>query len=224
MDGTADMDTRRCIREKGILGDSSCPKLPEVGHCRVCPDYLRAGKRLFEREIPETWLDEWAELYAGMKETERRGSLVLVVFRVGEEWLALPAVDFLEVITVRPVHFVPFRSGLKFRGLVNVNGELLPCVSLMSVIGAESGAGDGGDRNGTGRMVMVGRGGDRYVFAVDEVLGIRRFPPEDVQSPPSTISRAPSALTIGVIEMEGKTVGVFDSERLFAALKGSVRF
>ena len=224
MSDISEQDPRRCIREKGILGDSSCPKLQEVGHCRVCPDYLRAGKRLFERDIPAPWLDEWAEIYAGSKETERRGSLVLVVFRAGEEWLALPAVDFLEVITVRPVHFVPFRSGTKFRGLVNVNGELLPCVSLLPVIGADGGAAEGGERTGSARMVLVGRGGDRYVFAVDEVMGVRRFGAGDVQPPPSTVSRAPSALTTGVISMEDRTVGVFDSGRLFAALKESVRF
>ncbi len=166
-----------------------------MGHCRVCPDYLSAGKQLFERDIPPSWLDEWASLYAGSKETERRGSLVLVVFRAGEEWLALPAVDFLEVITVRPVHFVPFRSGPKFRGLVNVNGELLPCVTLLPIIGADGGGGDAGERSGTARMVLVGRGGDRYVFAVTGPLGpaFRR----GRALSPSTVSRAPSALTEG---------------------------
>ena len=61
-----------------------------------------------------------------------------MIFRVGTEWLALPAAAIQEVSNLRPVHRVPHRTSGVLLGVVNVRGELLICVSLARVFGIES--------------------------------------------------------------------------------------
>jgi chemotaxis signal transduction protein len=70
-------------------------------------------------------------------------------------------------------------------------------------------------------MVVVDKGKDRFVFAADEVLGVRQFPPELILKPPSTLSKCPESVSRGVIEIEAKSVGWLDENKLAAAVRGS---
>jgi len=211
-----------CWKKIGIHGDSSCPRLPELGHCRNCDEYSSAAKSLFDREVPSEELRTWTEQLAQAKQQQVLKTVSVVVLRVKGEWLALPIQYFQEAFDPRPVHAVPFRSNEIFRGLVNVNGELIPCISLANLLGlgneAES---PSGRRNSPGRMVVVDKGKDRVVFAADEVLGVRQFAPELATKPPSTVSKCPESVTRGVIEIEAKTVGWLDENKLAAAVRGS---
>ena len=51
----ADVDD--CWNRIGIRGDQSCPKLPEYVHCRNCPVYASAARRLLDRLPPQVELE-----------------------------------------------------------------------------------------------------------------------------------------------------------------------
>ena len=212
-----------CWKEIGISGDFSCPRLAEVVHCRNCDKYNKAGRQLLDRQIPEGFLDEWTKSLADIKETEARDTTSVIVFRLREEWLALRTDCLQETVSGRPVHDVPSRSNDIFRGIANVNGELLLCMSAAQVLekGAENGPGYSGKKPYE-RMLVVRLGGERYVFPVDEVLGIHRIPVDEFIEPPATISKSPTTFVKSVFSFKEKRIGLLDEKSFHNALKRSL--
>jgi chemotaxis-related protein WspD len=84
----------RCWNAIGVSGDRSCAELLEMIHCRNCPVYAQAGRSLLEREIPANYQLEWATSVAEEKTEPAAGTLSVVIFRLGQEWLALSALLF----------------------------------------------------------------------------------------------------------------------------------
>lgn len=213
-----------CWKEKGVAGDASCPQLAEFGHCRNCPEYARAGRSLFDRNIPAGFQEEWAKMLAGVKETESPGAISVVIFRLHNEFLALKTVVFLKALEMRPIHRVPFRTNRVFRGVVNVDGVLLPCISAAELMGisAEDLQGKSGGHQCYRRLMVVTREGARCVFAVDEVLGVMRVLPDQLQQPPQTVSKSLTTLTMHVFQWENRTVGLLNDRKLFETFRGSL--
>ncbi|HEY3276607.1 MAG TPA: chemotaxis protein CheW [Syntrophorhabdaceae bacterium] len=213
----------RCWREIGISGDLSCPKLVDIIHCRNCEEYNRAGRRLFDREIPEGFLDEWTKNIAGIKGADIEETLSVIVFRVNSEWLALKTVCLEEAAAIRPVHHVPLRTNNIFKGVVNVNGELLLCMSVADLLdyAIEGQAGQPAERVFQ-RMLVVRIESERYVFPVDEVLGIYRVCLSAMGEPPATMAKSPTSLIKGIFNLEERRIGLVDEDGLRRTLKRSL--
>jgi chemotaxis-related protein WspD len=208
-----------CWRDIGVGGDRSCPKLPEVVHCRNCDEYSRIGRLLFEREAPAGLARETAELLAAPEHTAVRDAVSLLFFRLGQESFALKSTVLQEVTGTKPVHRLPSRPGPVFLGLVNINGELLPCVSASAALGLEASPAGPAAR---ARMIVLGHSGNRFVFPADEVLAVRRIATADFQPPPATVANAPAAKSTAVVRLEGREVAVLDETRLLDALARSL--
>jgi chemotaxis-related protein WspD len=210
-----------CWNRIGVFGDRSCPELPRVGHCHNCPVFAAAGRRFLDGPAPPGYLEEWAARLAEPEAAAAGELLGVLVFRIGSEWLALPVGVLVEVTAPRPIHRVPFRGGL-LAGLVNVRGELHLAVRMEQLLGIRA-ADDGIDtRAGLPRLLVVRRGGDAWVFPVDEVDGVQRFPAADLAGVPPTLGRASSRFTRGVFRHDGRAVGYLDEARLFEALRAKV--
>jgi chemotaxis-related protein WspD len=110
-------------------------------------------------------------------------------------------------------------------GLVNVRGELQLCVHLEQLFGLGQSAGADVKTNGkaAGRMLVVRREGDGWVFPVDEVDRVHRFPARALMPPPATVTRSTSRLTLGTFTLQGRAVGLLDGGRLFEALRAKAR-
>ena len=213
---------RPCWKEVGVFGDKSCPELAARGHCRHCRVYTAAGRRRLDRESPGDYPEEWARILAAPKKEAKADTLSVIVFRLGRELLALKTLFFQEAAEAVLPHRVPLRTHDVFRGVVNVNGELICCMSLealMEIPPAEEVA--AGPRVYS-RLVVVNRQGHRFAFAADEVLGVRRFPPEALQELPATAAKSVRALTAGIFAAEDRTIGLIAEEKLFTALAGSL--
>ena len=83
----------------------------------------------------------------------------VVIFRVASEWLALPTSVVIEVANLLPIHSLPHRPNGVVLGLASVRGELLVCVSLGRVVGAEPLAAASPERRGTAyqRLLVIRR-------------------------------------------------------------------
>src|SRR5688500_8329409 len=93
---------QRCWQKIGTQGDRSCPELAQYIHCRNCPVHGMAAEQFFERPPPAGYAAEWAAQLAPFPEThEDRHSALL--FRIGDEHLALAATAVLEICDPRPV-------------------------------------------------------------------------------------------------------------------------
>ncbi|MCX5493297.1 chemotaxis protein CheW [Kaistia dalseonensis] len=236
MTGTGADETRldqpidACWRRIGVSGDRSCPKLAEHLHCRNCPVHEAAARRLLDRPLPAEYREEWARHYAN-PETGGSGTgdaedalQTVVVFRLGDEWLALPTAIFEEIAEPRPIRSLPHRRNKAILGIVNVRGELIVCASLAALIGIdEQGATERSARaNGFRRLVVIGHDQGRMAFIVDEVHGILRHRRSELRPVPATIGKTPSAFSIAALPWKDQTVGCLDEARLLAAFDRSL--
>ena len=225
-----------CWNRIGNLGDHSCSRLTEHVLCRNCPVYAAAAKTLLDRlptgqshtEALTTALASDV-LQAQLLDDDVREEAddVLIVFRVGREWLALPARALEEVGTLRRIHSLPHRRGGAILGVANVRGNLTVCLSPAVLLGLGGAPTEGAvtalQAASQGRMLMVTTGARSVVLPVDQVDGARRFKVDAVRPLPSTVSGAASSLARGMIREGDRDIGVLDDARLRDHIARSLR-
>lgn len=206
-----------CWKRTGTWGDRSCDKLETQVHCRNCDVYSAGAARLLDAEIDAHELARRAEHYAAPKIAERAGTTGVMIFRLGDEWLALPSSVWREVATPRPIHSLPHRRDEIVHGVVNIRGELLVCVSLGAALGVS-----GATPATAPRLAVVQRGGERFVFPADQIAGLHNYDPSALAPVPATLARAQAVCTRGMIRWENRAVGLLDDERVFQTLNRSL--
>lgn len=230
---------RDCWNQIGVGGNQTCRELPHYFHCHHCPVYSAAAVRLLDRPLSIEDRRAWTEHYAHEKRLSAPAKTSALLFRIGAEWLALPAAAFQEITERRVWHSLPHRRQDFVLGLVNVRGELLICASLARLLGLESelpnqcGARHNPRRhpaaapmahfsflnfNSIDRLLVADWDGQRFVFPVDEVHGVHRFHLSDLREPPATVARSGLNCTRGIFPWRNFAVGLLDADAVFAAL------
>ncbi|MBN4005403.1 chemotaxis protein CheW [Nostoc sp. LPT] len=238
---TTQLNIERCWNFIGIEGDRSCPQLSTYVHCRNCPVYSASGRYLLERTTPEQYRHEWTQLLAELRVEKnpqmsspavRSTEMTVVIFRLQREWLALPAQVFKETTPVSVIHTLPHRNNQVLRGLTNIRGELLLCVSLSHLLNIES--------SDTplqvlspvvhSRMMVIEKAGNAWVFPVDELYGLHRINREELGDASKNMTQATQTYTKGLFswqpanfqtsqqEVRSQTVSYLDDELLFTTL------
>lgn len=101
-----------CWNRIGVHGDKQCPLLVRHIHCRNCEVYAAAATRLLDRYA---LLD--ADELAPAPPPERVDGRSLLLFRLGEEWLALATACLAEVAPMQPVHSLPHQRSRVLQGV-----------------------------------------------------------------------------------------------------------
>jgi chemotaxis-related protein WspD len=215
-----------CWNRIGVWGRERprCAKLEQVIHCYNCDVYRAAGRAMHARPLPDGYQAEWSEVVANRKQTHVRTDAAAIVFRIGREWLALPAGLVEGIVETRAVHKLPHRSSPILLGLVNIGGKLQLCVSIAALLGIE--AGDGAQQKKEHRviyprMLVVRNEQHRFVFGVDEVLGTHRYAARDLQNLPATLTGALNKYSTGALCVGERNVGFLDHELLLYAFARS---
>ncbi|NYH17805.1 chemotaxis protein CheW [Paraburkholderia bryophila] len=231
-----------CWNRIGVRGDSSCERLDDYVRCLNCPVFEAAAARLLDRAIPRVDLalhEARVPAQAHRKHEGQNASESFLVFRIGDEWLALPTPVFKRIVQTRPIHTLPHRQHRAVLGVVNVQGELLVCLSLAHLLGFDAGGAaqdqrnkhDGrNDRNSRDdrarhelpRLLVVSRGEEHAVLPVDQVDGVHRIALDSFCPPPATLSQAAAAHTRAVAPWRGMSVGLLDADALFDTLNRSL--
>jgi len=226
----------RCWNFIGIEGDRSCPQLVTHTHCRNCPVYSTVGRHLLERSMSENYRQEWTQLLAESRVNQKSSSglsttqITVVIFRLEREWLALSAQIFKEMTLGSVIHTVPHRSNQILRGLVNIRGELLLCVSLSHLLNLEVAdtAIPALSPVVYSRMVVVEKAAKPWVFAVDELYGVHQFDSDELQDPPKSMTQGTQNYTKGLFHWQpasqerSLSVNYLDDELLFSTLARKV--
>lgn len=100
-----------CWNRIGVHGDKSCPLLAEHVHCRNCQVYAAAATRLLDRYALAQ--DAHAQTHVQAPVSVGRS---LLLFRLGEEWLALATRCLVEVAPLQPVHSLPHQRSRVLQG------------------------------------------------------------------------------------------------------------
>ena len=209
----------QCWNRIGVRGDRSCPELVKVTHCNNCPVFAAAGRRFLDAPSPAGYLDEWTTRLAARDDTREGDESSVLVFRLGDEWLALPVAVLVEVTRPRAQHRIPHRGGL-LAGMANIRGELHLVVRLDLLLGTATATDSDPDLR---RLVVIRREGDCWVFAADEVDQVHRVLLPDLSSAAPTLARSQGKMTRGVFPHAGRSVGLLDDARLFQSLRERLR-
>jgi chemotaxis-related protein WspD len=203
-----------------------CPQLQEIVHCRNCPVFAAAARKIFEgRSLPPDYLDEWCRHFAQPPPARQmlKHSSALV-FRVGNEALALPIGVIDEICQPEMIHRLPHYAPVILRGIVNIHGQLRLCFSLAELLGIEdSQLALEGKHRVFPRMMVVRRNESRFALLVDEVIGSHRYGREDILSVPASLSRALAKFIRGIFRDGEKSIGLLDEELLFQAMEKSLK-
>jgi chemotaxis-related protein WspD len=199
-------------------------------HCRNCPVFAGAALGFFERRAPDGYLADWSEwlaepagpaTYWNASEVESEQYLSqdeavsVFIFQLGEEWLAFHTKTIVEVASPSPIHRIPHRSNSVLTGVVNLQGQVQLCVSLHGLLGATA------TPRPSPRLVVL-RDADRaetWVFAADDVVGVRRVPRAQWRTVPSTLINPAIGFSQAILSWDGRTVGLLDEQRIFTALR-----
>jgi len=205
-----------------VYGNGSCPELQKFIHCRNCGVFSSAAHRLLDRPLPEEYRREWTVHFAKEKKRAAPSTLSAVVFRISDEWLALPTQAFQEVAECRRIHSLPHRRQGIVLGLVNIRGELLICVSLGRLLGLDRVPPRQLPRTGYDRLLVANWDSSRLVFPVDEVQGIHRFQTQELREPPATVAKSQPNFSEGSLLWREKAVGFLAPALLFSSLNRSL--
>ncbi|MBY0458613.1 MAG: chemotaxis protein CheW, partial [Gemmataceae bacterium] len=143
----------------------------------------------------------------------------VLVFRLGDEWLALPVSVLVEVTRPRVLHRIPHRGGL-IAGMVNIRGELHLCMKLDLILGVTPQPEADPELR---RLVVIRRDTEGWVFAADEVDQVHRVLLPDLTTAAPTLARSHGKLTRGVFRHADRSVGLLDDARLFQNLRERLR-
>lgn len=229
----ADVTIDDCWSRIGIRGDASCVRLTAYVHCRNCPIHEAAAAKLLDRPLTDidlaldhgdTTEQPWARaLSVSADGGDGFDAESMLVFRIGDEWLALPTTVFREVTEMRRIHSLPHRRNLATLGVVNIRGALVVCASLVDMLGLETIETPRGSlRAAYQRMLVITDHGQSVVFPVDEVDGAQRFTHAACEAVPATVARTALPHTRAVVRWQGRTIGLLDADLLFHTLTRSL--
>ena len=207
-----------CWNRIGVHGDGSCPELKKFVHCRNCGVFSSAAHRLLDRPLPEEYRREWTAHFSQEKKRAVPTKISVVIFRIADEWLALPTQAFQEVAERRRIHSLPHRRQGTVIGLANIRGELLICVALERLLGLDRAPSRQPARPGYDRLLVASWEGSRLVFPVAEVQGIHRFQGQELRELPATVAKSTATFSEGILLWRDKTVGFLDPASLFSSV------
>jgi len=214
-----DMEIDVCWNIKGTFSadsDRRCERLRDFAHCRNCPVYGRAGRRLLDQPIDDDYRRELGAAYERPVSPEPAKRYRAFAFRTGAEWLALSSRLIKEVVEMGPIHSIPHKSSRIFRGLVNVRGRLELCVSIGGVLRIEPYPKTGAPVRE--RLIVAAKAGKSVVFPVSEVMGHVEYDREALKPLPVTVSGSKAVYTKGIINSGGRDIGLLDDILLFRIL------
>ncbi|WP_413174259.1 chemotaxis protein CheW [Anabaena azotica] len=234
---TEQSNLEKCWNVIGIAGDRTCSELCHFIHCRNCPVYSSAGRNLLERSIPENYQQEWTKFFSKTKieagnqlvtpESDSLATtqtLTVGIFRLQREWLALSAQILKETISPTLIHTIPHRSNDILKGLVNIRGELQLCISLSHLLHLETSETQPDPLSPIvySRMIVIEKGGNSWVFPVDEFYGLYQFRHDELRYPPNSATSVSHSYIKGFFHWQSRSLSYIDDQLLFMSLKRKV--
>jgi len=165
---------------------------------------------------PDADLRETTERIATPLQDTRTETESAFVFRVRDEWFALPTAVCERALERCIVHSVPHRRGGVLLGIGSVEGDLIPVVALAAVLHPRGESGAAAET----RVLLLNRQRRRFAAPVDEVYGVVRYDPADLLPLPATT--AASTFVSGLLSRGDRSVALLDPARLIDALARGV--
>ncbi len=178
--------------------------------------------RLLDKPLTAEDLREATERVSRPLATTEEATQRLLVFREDSELMAFETAYVSQVARAAHVHRVPHRSNKMFRGLCNLDGELLLCADLRALLGLDPATAET-ISDPERRMIVLGDIADRWVVEVDGVLGVAPAARHEFRRPPITVDAALARYTKSLVTLKQGTAAVLDVERVLAGAQAALR-
>ncbi|MEK6725063.1 MAG: chemotaxis protein CheW [Deltaproteobacteria bacterium] len=219
--------TDDCWHRIGVWGKETprCKRLDDFIHCQNCDTFHAASLKAYERAIADDYRLEWTKVLAGNKETALSHTISVIIFRLGDEWVAIATRLCKEISRIMKIHRLPHNKSRIMRGVVSNVGEIQICFSLGSLLGIDKADRlfGGGENPVYARMIVMEVASRRYVFPVSEVGGLHHYTEADLGPLPKTVSDSSASYMKGVIKWNDKTVGCLDETLLTSQFERSIK-
>lgn len=216
-----------CWHTIGVWGKEipRCPRLEELIHCKNCPVFHAASLKAYDRAIPEDYRSDWTQVLAESKEEFVSDHKSVIVFRIGDEWVAIATGLCKEISRMMKIHRLPHNKSQILRGVVNNGGEIRICFSLGNLLGIAKASQvfDAVFHSVYARMIVMEVAGRQYVFPVSEISGLHYYREEESGALPKTVLASAASYMNGVIKWEDKNVGCLDETLLTDQLERCIR-
>jgi chemotaxis-related protein WspD len=208
-----------CWSRIGVQGSRTCERLAEYIHCRNCPVHAAAAISLLDRYSLQREEGDSALAEAIQASGEER---LLMIFRLGEQWLGLAARSLVEVALQAPIHSLPHQRSRALLGVANVRGTLVACISLAHLLGLEAGPAVKVERRIVPRMLVLAGQGGPLVAPVDEVDGIHDVPLQVIREAGQGSAQSANRFASGVMQWQGRSITLLDEQLLQQAIRRSL--
>lgn len=213
MQGHDDTALYACWQHIGVQGDRSCEKLVDHVHCRNCERHAEAAMWLLDRHAVALGHTDAPQA----PEVQVAKTRPALLFRIGQDWLALDPGRLLEVAPVSAIHGLPYRHGRVLLGVCNVRGVLVPVLALGPLLGLEPVVA-GGVAGGRPRHLILDAPGGALVLPVDEVDGVQAVPQSALVPAHQGGGLPASRLALHAFQWQLRSVTWLDAQRLAQAL------
>jgi len=189
------------------------------------PSDEAAAASLFERRPSDDYINERTALFSRGKQASSKGQeTAIVIFRLHQEWLALPAMVIAEIIDMRVIRKIPHRTDGILLGMTTLRGQLQLCISLHHLLEVDEGE---EIKKAYGlaaaqRMIAIEKEKIRWVFPVDEIFGVFHCNKQQFENVPVTISKSKANFLKDVFKWEGRSIGLIDENLLFYTLQRKI--
>ncbi len=171
-----------------------------------------AARRHLARAVDDDYLRDWAEHFRAPETAGEKADASAIVFRIGAEWLALPTALCARVAPQALPHRLPHRAARGLRGIVNVGGQLYPCVDLAELLGIDTGGGAArAGRHTFARLLLIRWEEQSYALPVPDLHGIVRYAGSRVLPPAATINKGVQRFLSGVLPERDMQIGLLDT-------------
>lgn len=200
-----------------------CERLASVLHCQNCEVFASSARRMLDRPLPADYLETLTAIYAREPAQSGARQSAVVIFRLGEDWLALSSSVMHEIARVEAIHALPHNRNPVIRGLVNHRGQLIICVSLGNLLDvAKPEEPWRQPYKSFQRMIVIRHDQDSLAFPVSEVRGIQRLQEADLRGAPDTVGGREHNLIRNAFSFEDHDVALLDSDAVYQAIENAL--
>ncbi len=179
-----------------------------------------ATYRLLDRPLSSADLDERTSRVARSLGESEHASACVMVFSLAGEQFAIAADEVGCVRQPAAVHAIPHRVNDIARGLCNIDGEIILCMSLAAVLRMHAAPREDGT---AARFVVIGADHARWAFGVDEVVGMYNYSRDQAQALPLTVGEDQRHFSTEVIHLDAIQATRLDVERVMHAFEAALK-
>lgn len=177
------------------------------------------GSRLLNRMQPPGYGIEWLETLKTKPAEDFPSGHSVVIFRIANEWLALPSHSILEITHSSHIHKLPHTNSPILLGISNVHGELLITISMQTFLDLPAPTKPIEENaQQSARSIVLEKNKEAILFPVHEIHGITFIPPTSIAPPPLSTSKAGKNFFIGIFSLNNTLIGLLDDSAIMDAI------